>query len=374
MRFVGRRARTLRRLLYAALTAAGLLGGLALLARLAFSEQLAAAEAPPPPPADGAPTLRGNPYLLWEYAPGWRFELGVPVHINRLGLRGEEPTIPKPPGTRRLIATGDSSVYGYGVADAEVFLQRAARSLGVEGFNAAIPGYSTYQSINLLQLRALALEPDVVIVGNLWSDNNFDDFVDAELLSAYSRWGRSPAGRLRELLRASALFRLLDYELRVRRGPQAAARRVGWTVGGSGGGGRRRVAIADYAANLDTLVDLALDAGAEVLFLALANREDLRGSGDAPGAWDPYRRVFRETAARRGAPLVAIPQRFRDSGLGADALFLDEMHPSAAGHAIMGEAVAEALAGWAAGAPLMGEGTGGPRPDYADPYVGRGPR
>ncbi len=378
MRLVGRRGRAIRRALFAAAAALGGLGALEIGARALFADDLVAAGAPPPAPEDGAPTMRGNPYLLWEYAPGWRFELGVPVHINALGLRGDEPQIPAPEGTRRLLATGDSSIYGYGVADDEVFLQVAAAALSapgapVEGWNAAIPGYSTFQSINLLQMRALALEPDVVVVGNLWSDNNFDAFVDRDLLSAYSRWDRSLVGRLHGLLSASALYRVMDYRVRVAGGAQAQARKVGWTVGGGAPSGRRRVSINDYAANLDTLVSLARGVGAEVIFLALANREDLGGRGDAPGAWAPYREVFRDAAARAGAPVVSVPEVFRASGLGREALFLDEMHPTAEGHALMGRSLAGALAGWAAGEPLEGAPSGQPRPEYSDPYEGRGP-
>lgn len=375
MRFVGRRARAIRRAVFASLTAVGGLAALELGARVAFVEDLAAAEAPPPAPADGAPTLRGNPYLLWEYAPGWRYELGAPVRINALGLRGEEPEIPAPDGVRRLLTTGDSSVYGYGVADDEVFIQRTAEALGgdVEGWTAAIPGYSTFQSINLLQMRALALEPDVVVIGNLWSDNNFDDFVDRDLLTAYTRWETSWAGRVHSLLLPSALYRVLDYRVRVAGGEAATARKVGWTIGGQDPTGRRRVAINDYAANLDQLVAMSRGAGAEVAFLALANREDLRGGADAPGAWAPYRQVFREAAARHGAPLIDVPAAFRDSGEHVDALFLDEMHPTAEGHRLMGAALAVTLEGWRSGEALMSAGTGAERPVYEDAYEGKGP-
>ena len=43
-----------------------------------------------PEAQDWAPTMRGNPFLLWEYAPGQRTESDTDVNINRLGLRGPE--------------------------------------------------------------------------------------------------------------------------------------------------------------------------------------------------------------------------------------------------------------------------------------------
>ncbi len=360
MRLVGRRGRLVRRGIYAAVTAASVLGTLEIGARL-FGGEALTLEATPSP-EDGAPTLRGSPYLLWEYAPGERFELGKPVRINSLGLRGAEPA-----SGRRLMVTGDSSIYGYGVDDDEVFVVRAAEALGMSPVNAAIPGYSTFQTRNLLELRGWDLAPDVVVIGNLWSDNNFDSFVDRELLSAYDDWERSGLGVARRLLTSSALYRVLDAQLRVLDGDQAEARKVGWTVGGGRPSGRRRVALGDYAANLEHLAVRAHDEGAEVVFLVLPHPDDLQPR-EGPAAWTPYREVMRGVAARVGARVVEGPSLFAASGEGRDALFLDEMHPTAEGHALLAEALAEVVSG---------EGSREPEAlelDLVDPFEGRGPR
>ena len=99
-----------RKALLGSLVALLLLGIAEISVRAQFAEELEEARGGPPPAQDGAPTMRGNPYLLWEQAPGVRTEHGVQATINSLGLRGPEPVIPKPKGTRRLLATGDSSV------------------------------------------------------------------------------------------------------------------------------------------------------------------------------------------------------------------------------------------------------------------------
>ena len=344
-------------------------------ARLLFSTELAAAEAPPPQALDGAPTLKGNPYLLWEQAPGVRVEHNIPANINSLGLRGEEPTMPKPAGVRRLLATGDSSVYGFRVRDDEVFITKTAELLGgaeakIEGWNAAIPGYSTYQTINMLEMRALALEPDVLVIANLWSDNNFDAFVDKELLAAYTTFEGSSTHQMHRLLQGSAFYRLMHYRLTVATGAAAEARKVGWTVGSGKQIGRRRVEVNDYAENLDRLVEMATRVGAEVVFVLLSNEEDLKGPREEPAAWQLYRDVMRETAKRHGAPLVDVPEMFYKSGLGKQDLFLDEMHPTAKGHGMIAEKLAEALKPWAeTGAPLMTAGSGEPRPVYSDHFT-----
>ncbi len=345
------------------------------LVRGTLEETLLLAESPPPPASDWGATLKGNPYLLWEYAPGLREEGGHSVAINSLGMRGGEWVVPKPPGIRRLLSTGDSSVYGFGVADRAVFLEVAANLLQeggspVEAVNAAIPGYSTYQSRNLLEMRGLALEPDVVVLGNQWSDNNFDTFVDRDLLDAYSRFEAGWAGRIHRLLSPLATYRILDFSLRVRRGPHAEARKVGWTVGNEGGpGGTRRVEINDFAANLEAMVDLGHSVGAEVVVMVLAHPSDLAPEEGAIPAWDVYRQALRDTAARHGLPVLDGPALFVESGQPVEALFSDALHPSALGHRLLGEALAQLLGGWKAGQSLETGGTGEAQPAYVDPFA-----
>ncbi len=359
-----------RRLLYASVTVAGLLLLVESGVRMLYRAELKAWASPAPARHEGAPTLRGNPYLLFEFAPGVRYEQGVEVRINSLGLRGPEPVLPSPPGVRRILTTGDSSVFGFGVPEDAVLSSVAAAALG-EGFeaiNAAIPGYSSYQSINLLRLRALKTEPDLIVIGNLWSDNNFDSFVDRDLLATTTGYERSTTARLQRLLSASAIYRVADWKLRVRERSRKI-RTVSWQVGSQQHIGLRRVAINDYAANLEILVGMATEVGAEVVFLLLANEEDVRAHVGGEKAWTPYREVMREAAARHGAPVVEVPELFRASGLSDEALFLDEMHPTIAGHRIIGEALAEVLRPWAAGADINTGGTGGAVPVYTDRFV-----
>ena len=330
--------------------------------------------------------MRGNPFLLWEYAPGQRTESDTDVNINSLGLRGPEPSIPKPEGTRRLLATGDSTIYGFKVRDGGVFIEVAADILGdnIEAWNAAIPGYSSYQSLNMLDMRALRLEPDVLVIGNIWSDNNFDTFVDKELLEVYAEFESGRTNRLRGILNSSALFRVLDYRIRLSkdslltaRDKRLQARRVGWTVGGQDqNSGQRRVEANDYAANLNRLVDKAEQAGAEALFVLLPHPFDLTDEGNTAPAWTLYRNIMRDVASSRGAPLVDMVQVFQDSGYSRQELFFDEgkegiqddLHPTELGHRIMGQAVAEALSEWAKSA-LMTAPQGKPKETYEDPYV-----
>ena len=330
------------------------------------------ATSPPPERQDGAPNLPGNPYLLWEMVPGQRQEMGVTSTINDYGLRGPEWTLQKPEGVRRIMAVGDSSVYGFGMYDKDVFTALLDVRTGdeVQVINSAVPGYSSFQTVNLLKIRSLALDPDVLIVGNLWSDNNFDTMVDKELMAAYGTFGNRTARKIRGALEVSAAFRAFDYLLRVK-SREPDENKVGWMEGRPEGGHARRVEINDYAHNLETMAQLVHESGGEVMFLVLANQEDLVPSKHGPAAWDPYRDVMRDTATRHGSPVVDVPSAFRASGLRGDDLFIDAMHPSARGHAIIADAVEAVLLerGWHQGKPLEVNPQGGSVPKYEDGFA-----
>jgi len=366
-----------KKLFFGSILSFGLWGITELIVGNLFLEDLRNWESPPPPKQEEI-TLYGNPYLIFENVPGsWSTSnqhVNFTANINSMGFRAPELDIPKPDGIRRFITTGDSSVYGFGVNDADVFSSIAAEKLGykVQAVNAAVPGYSSYQSVNLLKLRGFKVEPDLLVIANIWSDNNFDAFVDKNVLALYAGYESSLSGSAKKTLSKSAIYRVLDWRLRLKkhRSKIKEKRKVGWQVGSNEHIGLRRVAINDYAQNLETMVQMALENNAEVVFIMLANEEDIeQTSGDK--AWTPYRDVMEETAMRYGAPLINVPELFRRSGLEKHQLFLDEMHPTKAGHKIMGEALGELLMShdWVNGGPIMTEYDGSPRPEYKDPFI-----
>ncbi|MDP6935216.1 MAG: hypothetical protein QGG40_20015, partial [Myxococcota bacterium] len=99
--------RTSKKLLFAAVCTAIVWILLEILVSMSFEEELRAWSAPTPAARQGAPNLPGNPYLLWEIAPGQRKEQGVTITINSDGMRGREVIRPKPEGIRRFMTLGD---------------------------------------------------------------------------------------------------------------------------------------------------------------------------------------------------------------------------------------------------------------------------
>lgn len=310
--------------------------------------------------------MRGSPFLLWELAPGQRDAPGGRVSVNDNGFRDKARGGKSGP---RVLALGDSSVYGFGVGDEQVFsavLESAFTAKGAEFINGGVPGYSSTQALNLLWGRGIALEPDVVLAMTLWSDNNFDTFVDADQIATYAAWRRSGVASVEAVLERSAIYRALEYSLR-----ESEPGRVGWMeLKRQAPSGKRRVPIADYARNLTEYCTTMADRDGGVVFVMLPNRHDLGGGHPNP-PWVPYRKTMRAVAESCGAPLVDLPAVFARDG--RSHLFLDEMHPSVAGHQLMADAIAETLrgAGWP-DKPIRTRAPSKAVQTVADPFEGKG--
>ena len=133
----------------------------------------------------------------------------------------------------------------------------------------------------------------MLLVGALWSDNNFDRFVDAERLGAHRAWRIDPVAQVAAFISGTATGRLIRRILGDE-GPEAEA--VGWMEAGEQGGGRRRVPLQDYAENLARFCSVMSERGGGVVFVLLANVEDLQPRPGTP-PWAPYRDAMVRTAA-----------------------------------------------------------------------------
>jgi lysophospholipase L1-like esterase len=120
--------------------------------------------------------------------------------INALGLRGQPPAIPKPAGTLRVLAVGDSTTFGWGVGDDETYCATAQRLLteanagrSVEVVNAGVGAYNLRQDAAMLKRLAPALAPDIVLVGLFWNDLPYESVSPDS--SAAGRPAAIPSGR-----------------------------------------------------------------------------------------------------------------------------------------------------------------------------------
>jgi hypothetical protein len=107
---------------------------------------------------------------------------GVPVHINRLGLRDKrEYDVAKRANTFRILVLGDSVTFGHGSVVEHTYPYLLEQHLKAwrpdvewQVWNAAVPGYNTSQELAQLEQVGPTFAPDLVIVGfyeNDLSDN-----------------------------------------------------------------------------------------------------------------------------------------------------------------------------------------------------------
>jgi hypothetical protein len=315
------------------------------------------------PPSNPLWTLLApHPTRLWWMAPGKGLSAGVPVHIDANGMR-----LPLRDGTGPLVLTlGDSTFFGHGVADGWTLHEQLRavlhdRGVDIRAETVAVPGYSTLQTRVAMDEYGWDLHPDLLVIGNLWSDNNFDFFEDALLLARE----RSGAARAERLVGHSALFRLVKRGVNTVLG-RPSAMRVTWPTPASEG--FRRVPIGLYTATLDGLVAEAGRRAIGAVLIAPANREIL--DGQFIDEWKPYFEAQRLVAEAHGLILVDSGAALRASRFPPERLFLDRMHPTAEGHGVIARALADALVagGWPGGSRLLPKTSPAPAPPE-DPYA-----
>lgn len=101
--------------------------------------------------------------------------------INAIGLRGPEPSTPKPPGTYRVLLLGDEAVFAPSLPQANSVagqlnaMFRTTGSNSVEVINGGVPGYCPLLSLIQYRGSLASLQPDLVVL-NYSSDDIDDDY------------------------------------------------------------------------------------------------------------------------------------------------------------------------------------------------------
>jgi lysophospholipase L1-like esterase len=136
----------------------------------------------------------------------------VEYRINNLGFRGQDITVEKPPGIRRVLCLGDSFTFGEGVREKDAWPQRLGQILGAKTqvINAGLQGADLDSEALYLFLYGRQLAPDVVVIAFFMNDAMpFEETVAHQSLLeapvATSSLGRySAIGRFLERRRGAA--------------------------------------------------------------------------------------------------------------------------------------------------------------------------
>lgn len=117
-----------------------------------------------------------HPYLGYVTRPGYRS--AVNRHDGR-GFRGDDVSVPKPPGVFRIALVGASTTYDSDVADYRKSypyrLQQLLNAAGrgpIDVVNAGVHAYSSWEHLMNLQFRVLDTQPDLVLFYEALADVN----------------------------------------------------------------------------------------------------------------------------------------------------------------------------------------------------------
>ncbi|HNC97754.1 MAG TPA: SGNH/GDSL hydrolase family protein [Myxococcota bacterium] len=325
--------RAFRRPIYGVAFALGLLGLLEGAMRLF-----------PEPRAPELVVFQPHPTRIWALEEGEDMAAMVRVRIDADGLR--LPARPGKEGAPVILTVGDSSIFGHGVPDGETLHDQLQQQLDDGGLPTrvlcgAVPGYSTLQSERLLEEVGWARNPKLLVVANLWSDNNIDGFTDAALMSAL----QSPAANLERLLSHSALFRQTRLQLNSLLG-RPTRWKVSWPTASQQG--VRRVPLPDYAQALGRIFAAARSRQVGVVVVALSNTWLFAHDRNAATSWKPYFEAQKRVADAWQVPYLDSLPALQATGQPAEALFVDALHPSGQGHAVIAKLIADLLLkkGW----------------------------
>jgi lysophospholipase L1-like esterase len=279
------------------------------------------------------------------------------IAINSLGFRGQEITVPKPRGTVRLAFLGASTTFCAEVSSNELVwphlvtkeLQSRYPEVRFDYVNAAVPGYSTEETLRNLESRVAPLDPDVVVFYEATNELSGDT---RELARHQGLLVENP-DETSPLAEWSVLWFLLEKNWRVlqrQKGSGSAQTRLSFDP---------RELSRGFENRLEDLVRRAQEHAPIVALATFSHRirheqsdeEKLRASNTSLyympymsvegllDGFDEYNRVIRDVALRRGAILVAG----EDEIPGDSAHFADSVHFTDAGSRRMATRVARAL-------------------------------
>ncbi|MCD4785709.1 MAG: hypothetical protein K8T10_17950 [Candidatus Eremiobacteraeota bacterium] len=291
------------------------------------------------------PLHRPHPAYLWELFPGHEGTTDVggftcKLKVNGHGFRGDEVSKKKPADTFRIMILGDSSAFGYGVNQNEVFANVLGEKLGrkyrerkIEVINAAVPGYTTFSTLIFFRGKGVGFDPDAIII----SHNNDPDFDWDEDKN------RASQGYIQPLLR---LFYRSNIYMCLRREILNAKYRKKPHLYESvpEDRGVHRVSAVDFRENLNSIMDIANDRGMKILVISMPRKAEEFEDSENDIVDDnkdilieeedtelyQYRKIMKEVTEEKGGIFLDLLRKWHD--LPADPLFLDDMHPTVYGH------------------------------------------
>ena len=255
-----------------------------------------------------------DPELLWRFSPLAQWD---GVRINEHGFRTRPFTAVKAPGTRRVIALGDScTAQGeppYSDRLHQLLQENPPTPESWEAFNTGVFGYSIEQGYRQFMKEVRHFQPDVVTIYFGWNDHWLHDKPDRLRLATRMSPGQA---RVARFIQNRRLFGMLARRIKAQ-APSPEAKGRGF-----------RVPPEHYTETLSNLVVSIRSVGAQPLIITAARREltpTLVKTGHAEEldvaeqAHDRYVELTRQVAESLQVPVLDLARDF--SGPESDTYF-----------------------------------------------------
>ena len=192
----------------------------------------------------------------------------VAVRFNKDGLRGKDMPYEKEGNELRILALGNSCVFGYGVPEELVFSSELEKMLRlrytqrkITVINGGMPGFSSVNSLHLLGVAGMKYNPDIIVAYILNNDKVLEEREDMPLLKHRLmglNWALAKSGFYN-------LIRIAVSGLKPGPAPEDKRRKIL----------RPKVSPEDYERNLTRLSDISRQAGIRLYYVIPVTPDDL---------------------------------------------------------------------------------------------------
>lgn len=294
--------------------------------------------------ADSELRTRGRPFVQPHPRRGFALKPGFEDALYRIDADGFRQGPPAAAGAPVWIALGESTTFGWGVADGDTYPTQLQTLLAAQGrqvrvINAGVPSYSSSQVLRYLEeLLAGGSKPERVLISIMWNDIWYSTVLNwyPDLL-VYQQ----PPAWLSTLLHHSVLLR------RILMQPQPAQAQLVDRFNAE--------ALAQYRDNLRAMLGLARQHGIDAVLVEPPFAPELMPEEGLNEFHVRYTRpFFLDVAARHRAVMAEVAREFGvpvvdhrlslSKGGAGKQYFLDLLHPTPEGNRMLAEDVAAALA------------------------------
>jgi lysophospholipase L1-like esterase len=301
----------------------------------------------------------------YQVLPNVRVPFGNPARspadqTNHAGFRGPEFIDRKPAGTYRILSMGDSTTFGVLVDESETYSRRLEQRLRprwsprIEVLNAGVPGSNIFAHRLVLERHAPKYQPDLAIVYVLFNAQPETETL-RRLHHEAEAQDRSPFAAVQRALRGSHLYRLLRRQLKgEHRSPFVEHVAAIHAQVGAGHDVEWRWLQEGFTEDLTQLA--ALCRRNRIHLVPVFNLTEYIVDQAVMQKRDPDRPVepdanmhhqlfllADDVLRKEGVELVSALPRFVEARERGEKLFLDLVHFSPAGHAIMADVLADSI-------------------------------